>query len=54
MAKDVRLFNAVATGSGTSHRVSDAIGATWDACESAMPDSDFSEIWRFVAGGLAG
>ena len=50
MAKDVRLFNSVAGGVGTSHAVSDAVGAIWDACERAMPASDFSEIWKFVAG----
>lgn len=49
MAKDVRLFNAVAGAVGTSHAVSDAVGAMWDACESALPESDFSEIWKFVA-----
>jgi 3-hydroxyisobutyrate dehydrogenase-like beta-hydroxyacid dehydrogenase len=50
MAKDVRLFNAVAAEVGTSHSVMDAIAATWDACDAAMPGSDFSEIWKHVAG----
>lgn len=50
MAKDVRLFNAVAAATGTSHEVSDAVGDLWDACEAAMPGSDFSEIWRHVTG----
>jgi 3-hydroxyisobutyrate dehydrogenase-like beta-hydroxyacid dehydrogenase len=49
MAKDVRLFNSVAADAGTRHEVMDAIAATWDACETAMPDSDFSEIWKFIA-----
>jgi 3-hydroxyisobutyrate dehydrogenase len=50
MAKDVRLFNAVAAVAGTSHDVSDAVGDLWNACEAAMPASDFSEIWRYVTG----
>jgi 3-hydroxyisobutyrate dehydrogenase len=50
MAKDIRLFNSVAAGVGTSHQVGDAVGAMWNACETAMPASDFSEIWKFVSG----
>lgn len=50
MAKDVRLFNEVAVSAGTSTAVGAAVGAIWDACESAMPASDFSEIWRYVSG----
>ena len=49
MAKDVRLFNDVAATVGTSHQVSDAVGALWNACETALPASAFSEIWKFVA-----
>ena len=48
MAKDVNLFNAVAEQLGTAHAVMDAIAATWNACDAAMPGSDFSEIWKFV------
>lgn len=50
MAKDVRLFNSAADGAGTTRVVGHAVGALWDACEAALPASDFSEIWRFVAG----
>ena len=49
MAKDVRLFNSVAREVGTSHEVSEAVGAVWNACEDAMPASDFSEIWKYVS-----
>jgi 3-hydroxyisobutyrate dehydrogenase-like beta-hydroxyacid dehydrogenase len=49
MAKDVRLFNSVAGEVGTPHEVSMAVGAVWNACEDAMPASDFSEIWKFVS-----
>ena len=50
MAKDVRLFNIVAAEIATPAEVSLAVGAVWDAFEAAMPASDFSEIWKFVAG----
>jgi 3-hydroxyisobutyrate dehydrogenase-like beta-hydroxyacid dehydrogenase len=49
MAKDVRLFNSVAGEVGTLHEVSQAVGEVWNACEDAMPASDFSEIWKYVA-----
>jgi len=49
MAKDVRLFNSVAGEAGTLHEVSAAVGHVWNACEDAMPASDFSEIWKYVS-----
>lgn len=49
MAKDVRLFNTVSEQAGTAHMVSAAVGDVWNAFEDAMPGSDFSEIWKFVA-----
>ena len=49
MAKDVRLFNSVAGEAGTLHEVSAAVGHLWNACEDAMPASDFSEIWKYVS-----
>ena len=49
MAKDVRLFNSVAGEVGTLHEVSTAVGHVWNACEDAMPASDFSEIWKYVS-----
>ena len=49
MAKDMRLFNSVAAEIGTLHEVSQAVGAVWNACEDAMPASDFSEIWKYVS-----
>jgi len=49
MAKDVRLFNSVAAEVGTAHAVSGAVGEVWNACEQALPGSDFSEIWTFVS-----
>lgn len=50
MAKDVRLFNSVAEQVDTRHDVMRAMAATWDEFERQMPDSDFSEIWKFTSG----
>ena len=50
MAKDVELFNDVAGDASTSRAVGPAVGEVWSAFAAAMPDSDFSEIWKFVAG----
>ncbi len=53
MAKDVRLFNSVAEQVGTRNAVMQAMAATWDEFDETMPDSDFSEIWKFVTGDAA-
>lgn len=53
MAKDVRLFNSVAEQVGTRNAVMQAMAATWDEFDETMPDSDFSEIWKFVTGDTA-
>lgn len=50
MAKDVRLFNSVADQVGTRHDLIGSLAATWDRFDREMPGSDFSEIWKFVAG----
>jgi 3-hydroxyisobutyrate dehydrogenase-like beta-hydroxyacid dehydrogenase len=50
MSKDVGLFDAGATDAGTSHVVAAAVTDTWRACDAALPGSDFTEIWRYVAG----
>jgi 3-hydroxyisobutyrate dehydrogenase-like beta-hydroxyacid dehydrogenase len=49
MAKDVRLFHEVARDEPTPGAVGNAVREVWDAFEDAMPESDFSEIWRFVS-----
>jgi 3-hydroxyisobutyrate dehydrogenase-like beta-hydroxyacid dehydrogenase len=52
MAKDVRLFLASATRAGTARSVSAAVGEVWDEADDARPGSDFSEIWKHVAGAV--
>lgn len=49
MTKDVGLFVAESVEAGTANTVSTAVGDTWRACDSSMPGSDFTEIWKFVS-----
>jgi 3-hydroxyisobutyrate dehydrogenase len=49
MAKDVALFLQSVAEAGTSDAVASAIGRVWAAADAAMPGSDFTEIWKFVA-----
>lgn len=49
MAKDVELFNDVAAEIAGSQVVAPAVSDVWTAFAATMPDSDFSEIWKFVA-----
>ncbi|MEY2583461.1 MAG: hypothetical protein QOE09_3310 [Ilumatobacteraceae bacterium] len=49
MAKDVALFVDGSFEAGTANTVGSAVGETWQACDSSMPGSDFTEIWKFVS-----
>ncbi len=49
MTKDVGLFNDGAAAAGTTHAVAAAVTDTWRSCDAALPGSDFTEIWRYVA-----
>lgn len=50
MAKDVRLYRDGVQASGTAHRFGDLAAEIWSACEEAMPQSDFTEIFKYVQG----
>jgi 3-hydroxyisobutyrate dehydrogenase len=50
MAKDVALFLQSVADAGTGDTVASAVGHVWAAADAAMPGSDFTEIWKFVAG----
>lgn len=49
MTKDVELLRASATDNSTPTSVIDAVLAVWQAANEAMPDSDFTEIWKYVS-----
>jgi 3-hydroxyisobutyrate dehydrogenase-like beta-hydroxyacid dehydrogenase len=50
MSKDLQLFLQSVAAAGTSGVVAGAIGQVWSDADAAMPDSDFTEIWKFVSG----
>ncbi len=49
MAKDVDLFVSEAVRAGTSAQVIGTVLDVWRAADLAMPDSDFTEIWKYVS-----
>ncbi len=51
MSKDVALLLESIAAAGTSSVVASAVGELWAAANEAMPESDFTEIWRFVSAG---
>jgi 3-hydroxyisobutyrate dehydrogenase len=50
MAKDLRLYVAMAERVGTQDTVGRAVSELWQATDAALPGSDFTEVWRFVHG----
>lgn len=48
MAKDVRLYRDGVHETGTARAIGDLAAEIWSRCEEAMPDSDFTEIFKFV------
>jgi 3-hydroxyisobutyrate dehydrogenase-like beta-hydroxyacid dehydrogenase len=50
MAKDVRLYLAMVEQVGTPADVGRSVGAVWQGADEALPGSDFSQIWQYVAG----
>lgn len=49
MTKDVGLFVEGAGDAKTAATVAAAVTHTWRGCDSALPGSDFTEIWRYVS-----
>jgi 3-hydroxyisobutyrate dehydrogenase len=50
MAKDVALFVDGARHVNTTEGVAAAVAETWRGCDTHLPGSDFTEIWRYVSG----
>jgi 3-hydroxyisobutyrate dehydrogenase-like beta-hydroxyacid dehydrogenase len=50
MAKDMRLYVDMAQRAGTSDTVSRVVSELWQEADAAMPGSDFTRIWPFIAG----
>ncbi|MDP9463083.1 MAG: NAD(P)-dependent oxidoreductase [Actinomycetota bacterium] len=49
MAKDVGLFADGAAAVNTASAIASAVAETWRGCDTALPGSDFTEIWRCVS-----
>ena len=49
MAKDIGLFVDGAREARTPRDVSSAVAETWRSCDTALPGSDFTEIWRYIS-----
>jgi 3-hydroxyisobutyrate dehydrogenase len=49
MAKDVGLFVVGADEIKTAATIAAAVTDTWLGCDTALPGSDFTEIWRYVS-----
>lgn len=50
MTKDVTLFLDQVRRAGTSDAIASAMASLWQAADAEMPGSDFTEIYRYVAG----
>lgn len=53
MTKDVALYLDQARQVGTRHDVAERVAALWRETDAALPGSDFTEIYRNVAGDAA-
>ena len=51
MAKDLRLYEASVTATGSPRRLAGQLREIWDGLEAARPDSDFTEIYQHVRDG---
>lgn len=49
MTKDVGLFVDRADNVQTASTVATAVADTWRGCDTDLPGSDFTEIWRYVS-----
>lgn len=50
MAKDLRLFADAVEAAGTAHRIGALSAALWQEADAALPQSDHTEIFKFLAG----
>lgn len=53
MAKDVALYLECVDAAGTPAEVGSLMETIWSGANSAMPGSDFTEIWKYISGTAA-
>ena len=49
MSKDVNLFRDQVRQAGTPDAIADVVAALWRDANAALPGSDFTEIYRYIA-----
>ncbi len=48
LAKDIRLYLENARAAGAPHELGAVVAALWQACNRALPDSDFTRVYQFI------
>ncbi|MBT6095587.1 MAG: NAD(P)-dependent oxidoreductase [Rhodospirillaceae bacterium] len=51
LTKDVNLFVENAKAAGTPTRVADTVGGIWNETNEALPDSDFTLVYKYLRDG---
>ena len=51
MAKDMRLYIEMVDQAATPDPVGRTVSDVWQGADAALPGSDFTQIWQYVAGG---
>jgi hypothetical protein len=50
MAKDVRLYIEMVGEAGSPESVGQTVSDVWQLADAALPGSDFTQIWQYIAG----
>lgn len=48
LAKDVTLYLDNARAAGAPHDLGEVVAALWQACDRALPDSDFTRVYEYL------
>ena len=51
LAKDLRLYLDNARAAGAPHDLGSVVAALWQACDRALPDSDFTRVFEYLREG---
>ncbi len=51
LAKDVTLYLDNARAAGAPHDLGAVVAALWQACDRALPDSDFTRVFEYLREG---
>jgi 3-hydroxyisobutyrate dehydrogenase-like beta-hydroxyacid dehydrogenase len=51
LAKDVSLYLDNARAAGAPHDLGEVVAALWQACDHALPDSDFTRVYEYLREG---